>query len=76
MSKKSLTEAFEIKPKVVASNENVKDYEVFGDKGLLEEIRVKIVQNLIEENIPEDTLPEDYINNEIDESLLLSLIHI
>lgn len=70
MSKKSLTEAFEIKPKVVASNENVKDYEVFGDKGLLEEIRVKIVQNLIEENIPEDTLPEDYINNEIDESLL------
>ena len=35
MSKKSLTEAFEIKPKVVASNENVKDYEVFGDKGLL-----------------------------------------
>ena len=70
MSKKSLTEAFEIKPNVVASNENVKDYEVFGDKGLLEEIRVKIVQNLIEENIPEDTLPEDYINNEIDESLL------
>ena len=69
MGKKSLTEAFEIKPKIIASDGNVKDYEVFGDKGLLEEIRVKIVQNLIEENIPDDTLPEDYINNEIDEAL-------
>lgn len=70
MGKKSLTEAFEVKPKINTSNENVKDYDVFGDKGLLEEIRVKIVQNLIEENIPEDTLPEDYINNEIDAALL------
>ena len=70
MGKKSLTEAFEVKPKINTSDENVKDYDVFGDKGLLEEIRVKIVQNLIEENIPEDTLPEDYINNEIDAALL------
>ena len=56
MSTKSLTEAFEVKPKIEINNENVKDYEVFGDKGLLESIRIKIVQNLIEENIPEDTL--------------------
>ena len=70
MGKKSLTEAFEVKPKINTSNENVKDYDVFGDKGLLEEIRVKIVQNLIEENIPEDTLPEDYINNEIDSAMI------
>lgn len=70
MSTKSLTEAFEVKPKIEINNENVKDYEVFGDKGLLESIRIKIVQNLIEENIPEDTLPEDYINNEIDSDLV------
>ena len=70
MSTKSLTEAFEVKPKKEINNENVKDYEVFGDKGLLESIRIKIVQNLIEENIPEDTLPEDYINNEIDSALV------
>ena len=70
MSTKSLTEAFEVKPKIEINNENVKDYEVFGDKGLLESIRIKIVQNLIEENIPEDTLPEDYINNEIDLALV------
>ena len=48
MSTKSLTEAFEVKPKIEINNENVKDYEVFGDKGLLESIRKKIVQNLIE----------------------------
>ena len=70
MSTKSLTEAFEVKPKIEINNENVKDYEVFGDKGLLESIRIKIVQNLIEENIPEDTLPVDYINNEIDSALV------
>ena len=70
MSTKSLTEAFEVKPKIEINNENVKDYEVFGDKGLLESIRIKIVQNLIEENIPEDTIPEDYINNEIDSALV------
>ena len=69
MSAKSLIEAFEVKPEKITSNDKVKDYEVFGDKGLLEEIRVKIVQNLIEENIPEDTLLEDYINSEIDASL-------
>ena len=56
MSTKSLTEAFEVKPKIEINNENVKDYEVFGDKGLLESIRIKIVQNLIEENIPEDAV--------------------
>ena len=67
MAKKSLTEAFEVKPKI--SNSNVKDYEIFNDKGLLEELRVKIVQNLIEENIPNDELLEDYINNEIDKTL-------
>ena len=67
MAKKSLTEAFEVKPKI--STSNVKDYEIFNDKSLLEELRVKIVQKLIEENIPSDELLEDYINNEIDRTL-------
>jgi len=68
MAKKSLTEAFEVKPKNLTTS-NVKDYEIFNDKSLLEELRVKIVQNLIEENIPSDELLEDYINNEIDKTL-------
>lgn len=69
MAKKSLIEAFEIKPKAISSSNN-NDYEIFNDKGLLEELRIKIVQNLIEENIPDDELLEDYINNEIDSTLM------
>ena len=68
MAAKSLTEAFEVKPKITSTSD-VKDYEIFNDKSLLEELRVKIVQNLIEENIPSDELLDDYINNEIDKTL-------
>ena len=50
-NKKSLMEAFEVEPKVFSSNEDVNDYDVFRNKNLLEELRVKIVQNLIKENI-------------------------
>ena len=70
MATKSLTEAFEVKPKTVFSKDDVKDYEIFNDKNLLEELRTKIVQNLIEENIPDDKLLVDYINNEIDNTLV------
>ena len=70
MVKKSLTEAFEVKSKVFSSENNVTSYEIFSDKNLLEELRIKIVQNLIEENIPEDSFLEDYINNEIDRILV------
>ena len=70
MAKKTLTEAFEVKPKVSSLKSDVKDYDIFADKNLLEELRIKIVQNLIEENIPDDKLLEDYINNEIDNTLV------
>lgn len=69
MARKSLTEEFEIKPKVISTSD-VSDYDIFTDKKLLEELRVKIVQNLIEENIPDNELLEDYINNEIDNTLV------
>ena len=61
MAKKTLTEAFEVKPKVSSLKSDVKDYDIFADKNLLEELRIKIVQNLIEENIPDDKLLEDFI---------------
>ena len=70
MANKSLMEAFEVEPKVFSSNDDVNDYDVFRNKNLLEELRIKIVQNLIEENIPDDKLLEDYINNEIDNTLV------
>ena len=37
MATKSLTEAFEVKPKTVFSKDDVKDYEIFNDKNLLED---------------------------------------
>ena len=70
MANKSLMEAFEVEPKVFSSNDDVNDYDVFRNKNLLEELRIKIVQNLIEENIPDNELLEDYINNEIDNTLV------
>lgn len=70
MVKKSLTEAFDVKPRTFSLRDDVKDYEIFADKNLLDELRIKIVQNLIEENIPDDKLLDDYINNEIDKTLV------
>lgn len=69
MSKQSLTEAFNIK-NVQSDIKDIKDYDVFPDKKLLENLRTKIIQNLIDNNIPDDTLLEQYINNEIDEVLI------
>lgn len=68
MSKGSLIDAFEVKPASVKVN-NISDYEIFQDKELLDSLRTKIIQNLIDENIPEDKLLEQYINDEIDKSI-------
>ena len=68
MSKRSLIDAFEVKPTALKVN-NISDYEIFKDKELLENLRTNIIQNLIDENIPEDKLLEQYINDEIDKSI-------
>lgn len=47
----------------------VKDYDVFADKAKLDELRTKIVQNLINNQIPQNVTLEQYINDEIDEVL-------
>ena len=70
MTRKTLTEAFEVKNKTFSPKDDVVDYDIFANKNLLEELRTKIVQNLVEENIPSDELLEDYINNEIDKTLV------
>lgn len=69
MTAKTLTEAFEVKKTTFSSEDNLPDYDIFANKNLLEELRTKIVQNLVEENIPSNELLEDYINNEIDKTL-------
>ena len=69
MVKKSLMDAFEVKSTGIKID-NISDYEVFKDKEMLDELRAKIIQNLIDENIPDDKLLEQYINDEVDKSTL------
>ena len=69
MKKNSLIEAFNVKPQVTPLKD-MRDYDIFPDKKLLESLRSKIIQNLIDENIPENTMLEQYINNEIDQTLI------
>ena len=69
VAKKSLMDAFEVKSTGIKIK-NISDYEVFQDKEMLDELRAKIIQNLIDENIPDDKLLEQYINDEVDKSTL------
>ena len=69
MSKKTLMDAFEVKTTGIKID-NIEDYDVFKNKDLLDKLRGKIIQNLIDENIPDDKLLDQYINDEIDASTL------
>lgn len=68
MAKKSLVEYFEYKQKDF-DNKELKDYDVFKNKRLLDELRSKIIQNIIDNKIPTDKLLSKYINDEIDASI-------
>ncbi len=68
MSKNSLVDAFNIERKL-ENNEIVTDYDVFPDKKLLDYLRTKIVENLIDKKIPEDKKLADFINDEINSSI-------
>ena len=50
MNKRSLLEEFEITPKY-SKVEDLKDYDIFPDKNLLDKLRNKIIQNLIDNKI-------------------------
>lgn len=65
MKKSSLLEAFNIerKEKEIAS---ISDYDIFPDKKLLDDLRTRIVENLIDKEIPKDKLLNQFINEEID----------
>ena len=66
--KKSLIEAFNIERKP-SKVDYVSDYEIFPDKKLLDDLRTKIVENLIDKEIPEDKLLNQFINDEIDKTI-------
>ncbi len=65
---KTLTEIFNFQ------NKNIKetpltDYDVFPDKKLLDELRKKIIEHLIDKEVPEGRDMEEFINENIDECL-------
>ena len=66
---KSLIEAFDVQKKNVKIK-NISDYDVFSDKEMLDNLRNKIIQNLIDENIPDNKDLTQYINDEIDKSIV------
>ena len=68
MVKNSLSDAFNIERKVPVAN-IVTDYDIFQDKKLLDDLRTRIVENLIDKEMPEDKLLNDFINDEIDASI-------
>ena len=68
MANRNLVDAFNIKRKNVVISDNI-DYDVFPDKEKLEELRTKIIQNLIDNVVPKNLSLEQYINDEIDETL-------
>ena len=66
---KSLIEDFDFKPKYNPTNEPLTDYDVFPDKDLLENLRKKIIEHLVDKEIPEGKLLNDFVNEEIDACL-------
>ncbi len=68
MNKPSLIDAFNIERKI-PKMESVTDYEIFPDKKLLDELRTRIVENLIDKEIPEDKVLNEFINEEIDATI-------
>ena len=63
-----MLDVFDIKEKKV-STKAVKDYDIFKDKEMLDELRNTIISNLIDDKIPDNKLLHEYINEEIDKAL-------
>ena len=68
MANHNLVDVFNVKKRVVVTPDVI-DYDVFPDKEKLEELRTKIIQNLIDNTIPKNLSLEQYINDEIDDTL-------
>ncbi len=68
MKKNSLLEAFQIERKENITP-NLSDYEIFRDKKLLDDLRTRIVENLVDREIPEDKQRSQFINDEINRAI-------
>lgn len=65
---KSLIDAFEIERKKTIEDV-VNDYDIFPDKVLLDDLRTKIIENIIDKDISKINNLKEYINIEIDKSI-------
>ena len=62
---RKLTEEFEIKLDT-SEISDVKDYEAFSNKVLLDELRSKIIQNLIDHNVHAEENMNEFVKKQID----------
>ena len=68
MSRQTLRDAFSFeKPK--NAYRNITDYDIFPYKKLLDQLRTKIVENLIDNEMPKDKLLNEWIYDEIDKTI-------
>lgn len=67
--KRTLSDVFEIKDTKSAQLVESEDYNIFKDKILLDSLRNKIIQNIIDNGSPDSSYLNDYINKEISASL-------
>lgn len=65
---KSLVSAFEIEKREF-NEEILNDYDIFPDKDLLEKLRTKVIENVIDKEVPEGLTLKQFIDNEIDSSI-------
>ncbi len=67
---KTLSEVFELHEKPVSIKKiETDDYGIFKDKALLDSLRNRIIQNIIDNGVPDSEYLNEYINSEIDNSL-------
>jgi pilus assembly protein CpaF len=69
MAKKRFVEEFDAKIEVPLQH-NIADYDAFPNKVLLEELRNKIIQNIIDHNVPNNGTMNEFVKNEIDKTLV------
>lgn len=68
MSRQTLRDAFSFK-NTKNTYRNITDYDIFPDKRLLDQLRTKIVENLIDNEMPKDKQLNEWIYDEIDKTI-------
>ncbi|MEG0025982.1 MAG: CpaF family protein [Bacilli bacterium] len=68
MANKKFIDEFNVEVKAI-SHKSINDYEAFPNKTLLDDLRNKIIQNLIDHNLSTSKNMSEFVRNEIDKTL-------